>query len=241
MKPLTVLVLLLFYASRFTAQNDSIKKAKIDSLTLHLRADSLHLYRFNRFRPYANIDNRNSFITNRPVNIQGGQIGVVVNEYHIFGLGFYTIIQQSQKAQKTKDDTRTVNQYLSLNYYTAFYQYVLVDKRFFEIDLPFELGLGKYALKYENINTQHIYKTRSALMAPMGAGLQLVIKPFRWIGFSTTGGYRYVAEKNQNLNFNGLYYSFGLWLDIRQIYRDLKYYGVKRKKYKKAVQQVLLN
>ena len=210
----------------------------MDSLQVKLQMDSLHIYRFNKFRPYANIDNRNSFITNQPVTIQGGQIGVIINEYHIFGIGFYAIVQESQKTQKAQDNMRTVDQHLSLNYNTFFYQYVLVDRRYLELDLPFELGVGQYTLNYEDITTKQVYKTRSATMVPMGAGFQLVIKPFRWVGFSTTGGYRYVGEKSSSLNLNGLYYSFGLWLDVRQIYRDVKYYGIMRKKYKKALQKI---
>jgi hypothetical protein len=75
----------------------------------------------------------------------------------------------------------------------------------------------------------------------MGAGLQLVLKPFRWIGFCAAGGYRYVADKNVKTNFNGLYYSYGLWLDVRQIYRDIKFYGVIKKAHKHAVHEIMMN
>jgi len=113
----------------------------------------------------------------------------------------------------------------------------MIDKRFFEIDLPFEIGYGKYRLKSEDIATQQVYRNASESIVPLGAGVQLVLKPVRWIGFSTTGGYRYVNVKNPGLNFNGMYYSFGLWLDVRQVYRDLKYYGFIKRKYKEAMKE----
>jgi len=94
----TLILMGVFFVS--LSQNDSIKKVKIDSLRLNLKADSLKLYRFNIFRPYANIDNRNSFLQKKPVNVKGGQIGVIINEYHVFGFGYYTITQESQRAQK---------------------------------------------------------------------------------------------------------------------------------------------
>jgi hypothetical protein len=241
MKFLLTFSLFLFFTGTLASQTDSIKKQKIDSLRLKFKADSARIYRFNKYRPYANIDNRNSFIRNKPVNLQGVQIGFILKEYHVFGIGYYTMTQQSQKPVKTNEDTRTLNRSLNLNYYTLFYQYVLLDKRFLEIDLPFEIGYGTYTLKFEDALTKDIVRNTSAPIVPMGAGVQIVLKPFRWIGFCTMSGYRYVADQNVNVNFNGFYYSFGLWLDVRQAYRDIKFYGSVKKKYKRAVNEILKN
>lgn len=82
------LSLIGLYLGQAFSQNDSLKKRKIDSLTTKFKADSAHIFRFNRYRPYANLDNRNSFIRNRPVNFQGGQVGFIFKEYHVFGLGY---------------------------------------------------------------------------------------------------------------------------------------------------------
>lgn len=235
-------LLLLVFLNDLFSQNDSLKKVKLDSLKISLKIDSLRLYRFNKIRPYANVDNRNSFITKKPANVKGGQIGTIINEYHVFGFGFYTITQESQKAVKTTDNANNnIDKSLKINYGTIFYQFVMIDKRFFEIDLPFEMGLGRYTLKFKDVATSQIFKNESASLVPLGAGIQLVLKPVRWIGFSTTGGYRYVGVNSQDLNFNGLYYSFGLWLDIRQVYRDIKYYGFIKRKYKEHVNRIQEN
>ena len=69
----------------------------------------------------------------------------------------------------------------------------------------------------------------NAPILPLGAGMQFVFKPLRWLGVFVAGGYRYVAKINFNLNFNGAYYSYGAWIDIRQIYRDIKYYGFQKR------------
>ena len=224
------------------SQRDSIRQARFDSLNAELKADSAHTFRFKKFRPYANLDNRSSFIHDKPVNVNGLQLGLIYNERHVFCLGFYTITEGSKKPRKISNDNAHANAQgaLSLRYATLAYQFALLDKRFFEVDLPFELGLGSYNLKVQDLDTKTIYKDKTAHMVPLGAGAQLVLKPVRWVGFSTMVGYRYVAQKDENLNFNGWYYSLGVWIDVRQIYRDIKYYGFIKKKYKKAKKAIEL-
>jgi hypothetical protein len=241
MKIIISFILTVLFLQNSFGQNDSIKKHKIDSLTKKLTNDSLRTFRFKKYRPFANIDNRNSFIRSQPVNFNGFQLGLIYKEYHTFGMGFYRMTEESKRPIKTRDNTRTINQTLTLNYSTFFYQYVLLDKRYFEIDLPFEIGIGKYHIILEDSITKHIYKNVTAPIIPFGAGVQFIIKPFKWIGVAVSGGYRYVAEKNVNANsnFNGFYYSYGVWLDIRQIYRDIKFYGVQKKKYRRDVRAIL--
>ena len=222
------------------AQSDSLKKRKIDSLTVKFKKDSLHTFRFKTIRPFANYDNRNSFIRDKPVNFKGIQLGVMLNERHVFGLGYYTMTDESQRPLRTQEQAVAYNRYLNLSYYTLFYQFVLMDKRFLEIDLPFEIGAGKYTSKLQNPLTNEFSRINSKAIFPMGAAFQVVLKPVRWVGFSFMGGYRYVYDENVNLNFNGLYYSFGLWVDIRQIYRDIKFYGFVKKNYKKKVHEIML-
>ena len=229
------------FARQAFSQNDSVKKRKIDSLTIKFKADSARIFKFNRYRPYANIDNRNSFIKNRPVNFQGGQIGFIFKEYHVFGLGYYTMTPNAQRASRRFNDSRTIDRYLLLDYATVFYQYVMLDKRFLEIDVPFEIGLGKFKNKQVDADNGTIILNQSGVIVPTGAGLQFVLKPFRWIGLSATGGYRLVLDKNVNVDFNGLYYSFGLWLDVRQTYREIKFYGYTRKDYRHALHDIMAN
>lgn len=239
MKFFIPLILTLFIFQISFAQNDSLKKHKIDSLTKKLSNDSLRTFRFKKFRPFLGLDNRKSFIKDKPVNFTGIQFGLIFKEYHTFGIGFYKMTEESKKPYKTKDNTRIINESITLNYSTFFYQYVLLNKRYLEIDLPFEIGLGKYNLKLEDSITKQIYRNITAPIIPLGAGVQFILKPFKWVGLSVTGGYRYVAEKNVNLNFSGFYYAIGVWVDFRQIYRDIKFYGFQKKKYRREVKAIL--
>lgn len=236
MRIFTAIILSFLFAGSLFAQKSAVKRHKIDSLSLKLKNDSLRTFRFKKLRPYANIDNRNSFIKN-PAAISGLQLGIIVNEYHTFGLGSYRLNRTPEKDAPIRDGYRMNN----LRYFTTFYEYFLLNARYVEIDLPFEIGLGNYSARIvDTLNTKRDQNI-SAGFIPLGSAVKVILKPVRWIGLSLMGGYRYVLEKKTNLNLNGVYYSLGVWVDIRQIYRDIKYYGFQKKKYRKAVDQILAN
>lgn len=216
-------------------QNE-IKQHKVDSLKLQLKKDSAHIYRFRKVRPFFSLDNRNSFIKDAPVNVQGLQLGVVLKQRHIVGLGYYTLQANSkQNATKKTDNTITVNRTLSLKYLTAFYQYAIFDKRYFGLDLPLEIGIGGYDVKTEDAITHKILVDKKGGTAIVGGGVGITIKPFKWFGITGSGGYRYAFDKDPTVNFSGAYYSYGVWLGLGQVYRDVKYYWIKRKKCRRKI------
>ncbi len=223
------------------SQTLNLQKQHIkDSLTAQLRADSAHIYRPQKYRPYINLDQRNSFIRNQAININGLQFGVLINDRHVFGFGGYIITASSKAQIKTKTDKNIpTNRTLNMDYGTFFYQYTILDKRFWEIDIQAEIGLGTYDYKYYEINTNKFLADRKAGLLVGGIGPLLAFKPTKWLGIIGMVGYRFTSEKNTNLNFNGFYYSYGAWFDVRQIIRDYKYYFVKKRKYKKQITQLL--
>jgi hypothetical protein len=234
MKFFSVFLLLLFCLPVLLAQNDSIKQRKKDSLRLKLTNDSLHTYRFKKLRPYGNIDNRTSLLRKRPSNFNGYQLGFIVNEYHTFGVGFYRL----NSATRLNSSVKAGYNLRSLNYNTVFYEYLLVNKKYFEIDLPFELGYGTYKARYSNNVGVDFSRNISSFFVPAGAGVKFVGKPVRWVGISLMAGYRYFIEKNSILDFNDLYFPIGIWVDFREIYRDIKYFGFQKKRYNRAIKSL---
>ena len=230
--------------ARVSAQALTAKQTHlIDSLKAKLIADSNYIYRFQKYRPYINIDQRNSFIRGQAININGLQLGVLVNEKHVFGLGGYAITLNSQKKVVAKDSRNvTITRSLNMDYGTFFYQYVALDKRYWEIDLQAELGLGVYDYKNYNYATGDLLPKQPlpGKFLVGGVGPLLAFKPTKWIGIIGMVGYRFTTERNTNLNFNGFYYSYGAWFDIRQMIRDYKYRVVKKRKYKEALKAVML-
>ena len=227
----------ILFAQTLTPQNQHIK----DSLTAQLKADSTHIYRSQKYRPYINLDQRNSFIRKQSININGLQLGVLINDCHVFGFGGYVITSSSKSQVKTKTEKNiSVNSNLNMDYGTFFYQYTIIDKRFWELDIQSELGFGIYDYKFNDPNTNKLLAERKAGFLVGGIGPLLAFKPTKWLGIIGMVGYRFTSEKNANLNFNGFYYSYGAWFDVRQIIRDYKFYLVKKRKYKKQIAQLLL-
>ena len=126
----------------------------IDSLRAKLGLDSAHIYRFQRLRPYLNWAKRNSFINDAPVNVNGLELGALIKEKWVLGFGLYGITQKAKRAVRTKTDKKIdVDKTLDLRFATLFYQYVAIDKRYFEMDIQAEFGLGKYTLKLTDAKT----------------------------------------------------------------------------------------
>ncbi len=242
-----VIILSLFLFPGLFAQSKKKKKKIptraeqriIDSLSTKLQKDSLHLYRFQTVRPYLHIDNRKSRINKTPVNIRGIQVGIRLYERSTTGLGFYALSQNSRKPINTIDGTVSAKRSLAMNYFTFFYSYSFISTKNFELNLPVEIGLGKYRLTFSDSLSGVVYREEAGRIIPLGLGLQVILKPTRWIGFSLLLGYRAVAEKSLTQNFNGIYSSIGLTFDIRQIYRDTRYWGFTRRHYRKQVKAIL--
>ena len=222
----------------FYGQN-SLQQKRIDSLTIKFKKDSAHIYRSKKVRPYASLDNRNSFIKDAPVNVKGFQLGTILKEKHTIGFGLYSLQNSSKQFVTTKNEKNiAAKRTLTLNYLTLFYQYVIIDKRFFELDLPLEVGLGGYHVILEDTAVHKIISDKRGGTMLTSGGISIIFKPFKWIGLSGTAGYRVALDKNPNVNFSGAYYSYGVWVDLRQIYRDIKYYGITRKKYRRELKKL---
>ena len=224
----------------FYGQN-SHQQQRIDSLTIKFKKDSAHIYRFKNLRPFAAIDNRNSFAKDR-ANVKGFQLGAIIKEKHTVGFGIYSLQDKSKHDANTKNENNVqVTRNLTLNYLTLFYQYVIIDRRFFELDLPLEVGLGSYRVGTEDTIAHRVVSEKRGGVSLTSGGVNMVFKPLKWVGVSGTVGYRIVLDKNPKINFSGAYYSIGLWVDLRQIYRDTRFYGFTRKKYRRHVKDVLNN
>jgi hypothetical protein len=221
------------------AQTDSLKQHKLDSLAAKLRADSAHTYRDKKVRPYFSIDNRNSFIDGRKAQFNGIQLGVILFEEHTVGLGLYGITQKSKSKYAVLDDTIAADKSVSLNYFTLFYEFGFFERKHFEISMPLELGLGGYDIKWENARTGRLYMERRGGIILTGIGVQPAWRPIPWVELSFLLGYRAVLDNATSEHFNGFYYNFGLSVDFRQIYRDIKYRGFIRKKYRREVKKIL--
>ncbi|MBS1645719.1 MAG: hypothetical protein JST67_00120 [Bacteroidetes bacterium] len=221
------------------SQKDSLwQKQQVDSLTKKLQTDSAYLYRYKKFRPYFKLDQRNSFIRSAPINVYGWQMGIQIAKRHIAGLGVYIITQKSKKNVDIKTNHIPTDRTLSLKYADAFYQYIIVHRKYVELHWQIEAGMGQYNILIVDEATNKTMLNKTALFGIVGLGPSIIIKPLKWIGVTAMTGYRFTMEKSTKINFNGLFYGYGVWINLGQIYRDVNFYWIKKRKYKKQVQLI---
>jgi hypothetical protein len=221
-------------------ENDPRKIALLDSLKEKLRSDSIKIYNPKRhlISPYIGTDNRKSFIKDAPIDIRGLLAGVIVNDRHYFCIGGYSVNKETQRPTPLKGKSIETTRELSLKYLSLYYQYKLIDRRFFEWDVLAEIGAGKYNLKLTTTASGKTLSDRSNLIVPMGIGTTFIVRPVRWGGGFGQIGYRFVLTPNTNLNFNGFYYAYGVWINVGQVVKDSRFYLIKKPRYKKHVQKV---
>lgn len=189
-----------------------------------------------RFSPSLIIDNRNSFVQASAVRIIGLNVGVVPRgKPYRLGLGAYTLRRSyadlytytgKGKKRKLKD---TLTPELSLTYLTPNFTYTFFNRRFIELSVPLDIGLGRshYTITDENGN---ITTDDRGLFIPAEAGLGVLLKPTRWVGISGAAGYRLsLKEIDYKEDFDGWYYSYRLNLFVGAIWHDWRAYHQRRR------------
>ncbi|TVT39463.1 hypothetical protein FNT36_17600 [Hymenobacter setariae] len=177
------------------------------------------------------IDNRNSFVQASAVRIIGLNIGVVPRgKRYRLGLGAYTLRRSYAdlytylgrgKNRKLKD---TLTPALNLTYFTPNFSYTFLSRRFIELSVPVDVGLGRshYTITDEN---GKVTTDNRGLFVPAEVGLGVLLKPTRWVGISAAAGYRVsLKEIDYKEDFNGWYYSYRLNLFVGNIWHDWKAY-----------------
>ena len=222
----------LVLSVQLSAQN---KAFKLDSLRNKFIKDSTWIFRPKKVFPLLASDQRNSYINGKPVNIWGIKAGVTLYDRHNVGLGGYSVTNSTSRYVARID--KTINQKTQLQYLTAFYEYSFIERRWWEVGVPVEIGGGVYNITSTDAATGKILPTRKGTLIPLGTALDVYFKPTRWFAINVMGGYRFVISDNSRLNFNGWFYSFGGAVYVRQILQDLRFFNKKRI-YKKELEIV---
>ena len=179
------------------------------------------------------LDNRQSFVQSSAVRIIGLNAGLLLpNRRWRVGLGGYTLsrnyaelyVYQVKNGKRTKKIIDTLTPELSLTYFTPNVSYVVWQRRWLEVSLPLEFGLGRSHYTETSQNGQ--VKTNSrGLFFPVEAGVSVLLKPIRWAGVSGSVGYRKsVFEIDYKEDFDGMYFSYRLNVFVGAIWRDWRAY-----------------
>jgi hypothetical protein len=222
-----ILLYLLFPATINAQQNIQMR----DSLTRQLRRDSARIFRPTIAKPYLKAENRNSFLAAEHVNLLGFLAGATLHERHVIAAGYYFLYNRSKLITLT-DDKAGKQQLSSLSYVNFAYQYVLFNHRYVQLNVPVEVGYGVYRGHTDSLGKISLI---GGNILPLAVGLQFFLKPIRWLGASATGGYRQVKRDVIGVPLDGWYYSFGLWIDARQVFRALRYRSYRNRYHREII------
>ncbi|MGI4862883.1 MAG: hypothetical protein ACRYFZ_03100 [Janthinobacterium lividum] len=177
------------------------------------------------------LDNRNSFVQESAVRIIGLNVGVVPRgKRYRLGLGAYTLRRNYSdlytysgkgKNQRLKD---TLTPALDLTYFTPNFTYTFFNRRFIELSVPVDIGLGRSHYTITDEKGKLTTDTKG-LFIPAEIGLGVLLKPTRWVGISGTAGYRVsLKEIDYKEDFDGWYYGYRLNLFVGNIWHDCRHY-----------------
>ncbi|MDI1355901.1 MAG: hypothetical protein PSX36_13345 [bacterium] len=223
MKRALYIVFLLLFVICLKAQNSGKKHFQADSLRNKLAMDSARIFRKTFAKPYFKFENSISLFGEDRVNLLGFMGGVTMLQRHSVSAGYYFLDSKNNGAFPVNQNGIESYHFTDIHYFAVGYQYVLLNKRFFLINTPFTVGYGSYQVDIIRESDQ-LMRTDKAHILPLYAGLQLVLKPTKWMGVSGTVGYRTISSlSNSQLKLTGLFYSVGIWMDARIVNRTLRY------------------
>jgi hypothetical protein len=167
--------------------------------------------------------------------------GLTIHEKHIVSIGYYFLNRRNSAPLQFSDGLDFTSVDVKLNYLNLSYQYILINKRYWQLNVPLEFGYGNYNISLQDNSTRAVNHL-SGNFVPVQLGLFGIIKPVPRVGISLSLGYRYVHETEHAplvLNFKGWYYAIGLWVDGRGLKRKGQYF-LKKRAYHRQIKQIRL-
>ena len=169
--------------------------------------------------------------------IYGFWAGLDYSKKHIYSLGFYTTNNPFQPLNVNYKRATTgaiITQYSNFELYFASlaYQYIFLNRYRLLMSFPVEagFGLGRAYVERHWIDNGQENTYAIALYAkfiPVQLGYALEWKATPWFGLNAQIGYRISMftdqlNDNQNINYDGMYYTYGLRLFFGRIFSDTK-------------------
>ncbi len=180
-------------------------------------------------RPQVRFDNRFTMYEGQSLSINGFDAGVLLKDKLRVTLGYYKL-DEDLNAFKETIDSVDVGRLIKIEYGSLNTEVIYMDRRYFALGMPLEIGVGQSELKYKNFTSGAITKIESGLLAIAHFGLSGTFKPIRWIGLKALVGYRKtIYNQQKEFKFDGLFTSLGVNFDFREIIQDIKMMRLKKK------------
>jgi len=187
--------------------------------------DSIHSCLQHSPKPMIKLNNKGSFVANKPASVVGLVMGLSFNKRLKFGLGYNEVISHIHKNYYLNDylgnPVDTFFSTLKLIYFSTYLEYVYHYRRHWEISIPINFGAGVSRYTYK-AGTKTYY-TDNHLGFIYEATTDIVYKPVTWFGLGAGFGYRIALFKELDIikQFTSPIYSFGIKLYISPIYRAI--------------------
>jgi hypothetical protein len=193
--------------------------------------DSIKIYTPKPVRPQFKFDTRTTVYENQKINSYGYDAGIMIKDKLRMTLGYYRMDDNLPKEQLLSD-VRT-KQRLRVYMGTANLELNYFRKRFFSLGFPLEVGLGQYLLKnFAADSLTHELSRLQGYVVFANFGLSGTFTPIRWLGLKGMAGYRKAAvATHKDFDFNGVFTSIALSVDIQEIVKDIKMYKLKKRYY----------
>ena len=196
-------------------------------------ADSIKIATPHMVRPQFRADSRTIFFNKQRINISGFDAGVILKEKLRVALGYYSLSNNNLTVINKTIAGTLYNANYDLKYGALNLEFVYKNTRFFSFGMPLEFGLGKNKLNYSSTVDGTETEMHSGTILLSYFGLSGTFKPFRWIGIKGSVGYRKtIVNQLKDFKFDGLYSSVGLAIDFREMIKDVRMYGLKKRYHK---------
>lgn len=197
-------------------------------------ADSTRIYVPKPVRPQFKFDTRTTVYEGQKINIYGYDAGILVQNKLRMTLGYYRSEDNLPKEQTVTD--LKVRQRLRMQSGTANLELNYLRKRFFSLGFPLEVGVGEYLLRsFASDSTAYEVDRIQGYVVFSNFGLSGTFTPIRWLGLKGMAGYRKaVLATHQDFDFNGVFTSIALSVDIQEVVKDIKMYRLKKRYYGKS-------
>jgi hypothetical protein len=197
--------------------------------------------RAGRWVPSIGLDNRNPLEAAAAVRVIGLNVGLLRRDapYRV-GFTAYTLRRDYNqlytysgkgKNQKVK---AIYSPQLALLYFTPNFTYTFLRRRFIELSVPVDMGVGRshYTVTSEKGT---LLTDQRGVFVPAEIGLGVLLKPTRWVGLSGGFGYRRsLTRMDYEDDFNGWYYSYRLNFFLGPIWHDARGYCRRRATWRRA-------
>ncbi len=178
------------------------------------------------------LDNRQTFLRNRPVEIFGYFAGIRLYGKHALGLGYYHLPLDNKNSFLRRFNTGTSGSILKdfdVRFFSLFYAFTLQNNRYFRVQLPIEAGIGEIEFAKPLSTGESGRVTETGNMGHVHLGADFSVKICRWGGLNATFGYRKVFQSELfKGQLDGIYYSYGLsiyfdafWIDGLRLWRRI--------------------